>query len=206
VQPLPFDTVAAKRSLDDLGWQPGADGLRRRNGRRLEFDLLVPASSAPRRRIAVIVQDQLKRVGISMQITELDFNAFISRSQAGRFDAAFLSWVSDSPSPRSIRQIWSTTGIGGSNYQRYSSPEFDRLTDQAVAAQDPTRAAALWHQAISVINSDAPGIWIYSPRPVLVAHRRFENTALRPDLWTALLWQWRVNPDALIERDLVVVP
>jgi len=44
------------------------------------------------------------------------------------------------------------------------------------------------------------------PRPVLVAHRRFVNTALRPDLWTALLWQWRVNPEALTERDLVVVP
>jgi len=206
VTPLPHDTAAAKRSLDDLGWRVDADGVRSSNGRRLEFDLLVPASSAPRRRIAVVVQDQLKRVGISMQITELDFNAFIARSQAGRFDAAFLSWVSDSPSPRSIRQTWSTAGIGGSNYLRYSSPEFDRLIDQAVAETDRGRAATLWHQAIAVINADAPAIWIYVPRPVLVAHRRFVNTALRPDLWTALLWQWRVNPEALTERDLVVVP
>lgn len=205
VRPLPFDTAAARRSLDALGWRPGGDGVRTRNGRRLQFDLLVPASSALRRRGAVIVQDQLKRVGISMQITELDFNAFIDRSQAGRFDAAFLSLFND-PSPRSIRQTWSIAGIGGSNYQRYSNPEFDRLTDQAVAAPDREHGAALWHQAITVINADAPAIWVYVPHPVLVTHRRFVDTALRPDLWTALLWKWRVNPDSLIERDLVVVP
>jgi peptide/nickel transport system substrate-binding protein len=171
----------------------------------LAFDLLVPTTSAPRRRIAVVVQEQLKRLGISMQITELDFNTFINRSQTGRFDAAFLSWISD-PSPRSIRQTWSTSGIGGSNYGRYSNPEFDRLTDLAVAEPVRDRAAALWHQAITTINADAPAVWAYVPRPVLAAHRRLVDTALRPDLWTAELWKWRVNPDALIERDLVVVP
>jgi len=205
VRALPFDTAAAVRSLDALGWRPGAEGVRARSGQRLEFDLLVPTSSALRRRAAVVVQDQLKRVGVAVRITELDFNAFIERAQAGRFDAAFLSWSSD-PSPRSIRQVWTTAGIGGANYQRYSNPDFDRLTDQAVAAPDPKRAADLWHQAITVINADAPAIWVFVPRPVFAAHRRFEDTAVRPDLWTALLWQWRVNPDALIERDLVVVP
>jgi peptide/nickel transport system substrate-binding protein len=203
--PLPFDTAAANAALDSLGWRRGADDLRVRNGRRLEFDLLVPTSSGLRRRAAVIVQEHLKRVGISMQITEMDFNAMIDRAAAGRFDAAFLSWVSD-PSPRSIRQTWSTAGFAGSNYARYDNPTFDRLTDQAVGAQDRARAAALWHQAMSVINADAPAIWIYAPRPVLAAHRRFLDADIRPDLWTALLWKWRVNPDALIERDLVVVP
>lgn len=205
VRPLPFDTVAAKRSLDDLGWRPGADGVRVKDGRRLQFDLLVPTSSALRRRAAVIVQDQLKRLGIAMPITELDFNTFINRSQAGRFDAAFLSWASD-PSPRSIRQTWSSAGIGASNYQRYSNPAFNQFAARAVAAPDRASAAHLWHQAITTINADAPAIWIFVPRPVLAVHRRFTDTAVRPDLWTALLWQWRVNPDALIERDLVVVP
>ncbi len=205
VTPLPFDTAAARRSLDGLGWRLGADGVRAKNGRRLQFDLLVPTTSALRRRAAVIVQDQLKRAGIAVQLTELDFNTFISRSQAHHFDAAFLSWTSD-PSPRSILQTWTTAGIGGSNYQSYSNPEFDRLANQAVATAKRARAADLWHQAIRLINADAPAIWVYVPRPVLAAHRRLRDVAIRPDLWTALLWQWRVNPDSLIARDLVVVP
>lgn len=205
VKPLPFDTAAARRALDAQGWRPGGDGVRVRNGRRLQFELLVPSSSGLRRRAAVIVQDQLKRVGVALQITELDFNAFISRSQARHFDAAFLSWTSD-PSPRSMLQTWGSAGIGGSNYQSYSNPEFDRLTGQAVATPDRARAATLWHQAMAVVNGDAPAIWVYVPRPVLAAHRRLQDVAVRPDLWTALLWQWRVNPDSLIPRDLVAVP
>jgi peptide/nickel transport system substrate-binding protein len=205
VQPLPFDTAAARRALDALGWRPGADGVRVRNGRRLQFDLLVPSTSGIRRRAAVIIQDQLKRVGAAMQITELDLNTFISRSQAGRFDASFLSWTSD-PSPRAMLQTWTSAGIGASNYLRYGNPEFDRLAGQAAAAPDRARAVALWHQALRVINADAPAIWLYVPRPVFAVHRRFQDAAVRPDLWTALLWTWRVHPDSLIARDLVAVP
>jgi peptide/nickel transport system substrate-binding protein len=205
IKALPFDTAAARRTLDSLGWQPGTDGLRARNGRKLQFDLLVPTSSALRRRAAVIVQDQLKKVGIAMGITELDLNAFIARTQSRRFDAAFLAWGSD-PSPRSITQIWGSRGIGASNSLSYSSPTFDRLTDQAFAERNRTRAGALWHQAMQTINADAPAIWIYVPRPVLAAHRRLQDVTVRPDLWTAQLWQWRVNPDSLIPRDLVAVP
>lgn len=205
VQPLPFDTAAARRSLDSLGWKPGADGMRARQGTPLRFELLVPTTSGLRRRAAVVIQDQLKRLGVAMQITELDLNAFINRTQSRRFDAAFLSWGSD-PTPRAIQQIWTAAGIGGSNYQSYGNPEFDRLVDQAIGTTDPARATALWHQAIAVINADAPSIWVYVPLPVLATHRRLQNTAIRPDLWTALLWQWRVNPDSLIPRDLVAVP
>lgn len=82
----------------------------------------------------------------------------------------------------------------------------DRLMDQAVAESNRTRAGQLWHQALQTINADAPAIWIYVPRPVFAAHRRLQDAAARPDLWTAHLWQWRVNPGSLTARDLVAVP
>jgi peptide/nickel transport system substrate-binding protein len=205
IQPLAFDTATARRTLDSLGWHLGSDGVRVQDGRKLQFELLVPTTSGLRRRAAVILQDQLKRVGIAIAITELDLNAFIDRNQARRFDAAFLAWGSD-PSPRSIAQVWTTTGIGASNTLSYSNPTVDRLINQAVAEPSRTRAGQLWHQAMRTINADAPAIWVYIPQPVFAAHRRLQNPTVRPDLWTAYLWQWRVNPDSLIPRDLVAVP
>ncbi len=207
IQPPPFDTAAAHRALDGRGWRPAADGIRVKAGRRLAFDLLVPSTSTIRQRAAVIVQDQLKRLGVAMQIIQLDFNTFISRSQAGRFDASFLSWVQD-PTPRSIQQSWTSKGIGtgGSNYQGYGNPVVDRLVQQAVDESDRARALRLWREAIATVDADAPAIWLYAPRPVLVAHRRFQDVVIRPDQWTTLLWKWRVNPDSLIARDLVVAP
>ena len=179
----------------------GSDGVRVKNGRRLEFDLLVPATSTVRKRAAVIVQDQLKRAGIAMHLTELDFNTFIDRANAGRFDAAFLSWAVD-PSPRTMAQGWTAGAI--SNYQHYADPAFDRLLTQAINQPNRARALALWRQAVGVINADAPAIWLFAARPLLVTQDRLEHVTIRPDQWTSLLWTWQINPDSLLPRDRIV--
>jgi peptide/nickel transport system substrate-binding protein len=198
---LPFDSAAARRALDQLGWRMGQDGVRVKNGRRLEFDLLVPATSTVRKRTAVVVQDQLKRAGIDMHITELDLNTFLDRAAAGRFDAAFLSWTQD-PTPSTLRQDW--TGSGVSNYQHYEDPAFDRLVAKAIDEPIRARAIAVWRQAIRVIDDDAPAIWLFGARPFLIAQDRLEHITLRPDQWAALLWTWRINPDSLLPRDRTI--
>jgi peptide/nickel transport system substrate-binding protein len=198
---LPFDSAEARRALDQMGWHLGQNGVRARAGRRLEFDLLVPATSALRKRAAVIVQDQLRRVGIAMQISDLDLNTFIDRLSKGRFDAAFLSWVQD-PSPRTMVQAW---GVGQpTNLVHYDNPTFDRLTTEAGNEPDRNRARGLWTQALHVIDDDAPAVWLYAGRPMLVVQDRIEHITIRPDQWTSLLWTWRINPDSLLPRDRIV--
>lgn len=203
---LPFDPAQAAQILERLGWRDrDRDGVRERDGRRLAFELLVPTTSQLRRRAAVIVQEQLRRVGVAMSINELDWSTFLSRAAAGRFDAIFGAWALD-PSPRQLRQYWGSSGIDGFNYQRYRNPEFDRLVDSAAATADPARALEVWHRAIAVINQDAPAIWIYTPHPVAAVHRRFENVSIRSDQWAANLWTWRVRPENLLPRDRIAAP
>ncbi|GBD31429.1 Oligopeptide-binding protein AppA [bacterium HR33] len=202
---LPFDSARARRTLEQLGWiDRDGDGVRERGGLKLAFELLVPTTSQLRRRAAVIVQEQLRRVGAAMSINELDWSTFLSRAAAGQFDAIFGAWALD-PSPRQLRQYWGSPGIGGFNYQKYRSPEFDRLVERASATGDRAQALELWHRAIGVITQDAPAIWIYAPRPVAAVHRRFENVTIRSDQWAATLWTWRVSPDNLLPRDRIAV-
>jgi peptide/nickel transport system substrate-binding protein len=203
-QALPFDTAAARRLLHARGWTArDRDGVLTRGSTRLEFELLVPVISQPRRRAAVIIQEQLRRLGIGMSITEVDLNLFVSRGPEGRFDALFGAWSQD-PSPRSIEQSWGTAGLGGFNYQGYSSPVFDRLVREAIGAPDLVTARQRWHRAIAHINDDAPAIWVYSIRPLAGVHRRFRNAVIRPDQLTALLWTWSVHPDSTLPRDRVM--
>lgn len=206
IQALPFDTAEARRLLAARGWTGrDRDGVLMRGQNRLDFELIVPVISQPRRRAAVIIQEQLRRVGIGMSIVEVDFNLFVSRGSEGRFDAVFGSWSQD-PSPRSLEQNWGSAGIGGFNYGAYSSPAFDRLVQAAINAADLGAARQRWHEAIAQINQDAPAIWIYSVRPLAGVHRRFQNAVIRPDQLTALLWTWHVNPDSTLPRDRVMAP
>lgn len=202
----PYDTTRTNQALAALGWvDRDADGTRRKDGRRLEFELLVPIQSASRRRAAVILQDQLKQVGARVDIRELEFTVMVERTEKGNYDAALIGW-NDDPTPSAVRQTFTTGAIGGMNYRAYSNPEFDRLVEQAVAERDPAAAPARWHEAYRVINEDAPAIWLFTPVQVTGIHRRFENVTIRPDQWAATLWTWRVAPGQAIPRDFAGPP
>lgn len=196
-----FDSAAARRELARLGWRDrDGDGVLDRDGRRFAFEIAVPNTSPPRIRSAQIIQDQLRRVGIEVRIAELDIETMVDRAAEGRFDMTFGSYGGD-PSPATIAEVWTSDAIGGFNWGRYVNPTVDRLAREAQVARDPDTAVARWHRAVSLINQDAPALFLYVPTMVAGLHRRLEGVALRPDVWASTLWTWRIPPDSYLERD-----
>ena len=190
---LPWDTAAARRLLDSLGWRDtNGDGIRERAGRPLAFDLAYPSSSPPRQRTGVILQEQYRRLGIDVRLAPLEFNVWLDRARAGRFDAILGGWQVDL-SPSGIGGLWGTDAIGGLNYDGYSSPQFDSLVAQASVTANHDSALALWHEALDVINNDAPAVWLFSPKAIAGVSNRLQDVTLRPDEWWATLWTWRAG-------------
>jgi peptide/nickel transport system substrate-binding protein len=190
---VPFDSGAAARQLDSLGWRDAdGDGIRERGGRHLAFDLLIPSSSGIRQRTGVILQEQYRRAGVEVRLVPLEFNVWMDRARAGRFDAMLGAWQVDL-SPAGLRELWGSQGIGSSNYGAYASAPFDSLVARATVTADPTASRGLWHEAIQVINDDAPAVWLFSPKTLAGVDRRLENVTLRPDEWWATLWTWRAG-------------
>ena len=110
---LPHDPDEARRVLAAAGWADSdGDGVVDRNGTPLEFDLILPSSSSLRQRAAVILQEQLRQVGIQVGLSELEFLTWSSQSSDGRFDATFGIW-GQNPTPRSIEGTWTTLDHGG---------------------------------------------------------------------------------------------
>ena len=204
IRQLPYDTAQAARILNARGWRDhDGDGIRDRDGQPLAFRILVPSTSVLRRQYAQLLQEQYRVLGVHVEIDALDPGALQQRISSGRFDSAILSRSND-PSPSSgITQTWTRAGIGGSNYTRYSSPEFDRLVDRAIAAASRDQAKQLWRAAMETINADAPALFLYSLDNVAGIHGRVDNAQIRPDSWAALLRTWRIPPDRRIDRDRV---
>ncbi len=200
---LPFDTVGARRLLRSTGWSDSnGDGVLDRGGQALRFGLSVPSSSQTRVQSSLIMKDQLARVGIDVEIVRLEWPAFSDQVFSnGRFDAQFSS-VTQDPSPVSLED-WTSAGIGGLNYGRYTNGDVERLVREAQQTADRAAARAKWRNAINLMNADAPAVWMYLPRTAAAVHARFDDVTLRPDAWWATLWTWRVAPSELIDRDLV---
>lgn len=196
---VPFDAARARAQLADLGWRDsGGDGILDRNGAPLEFNIVFPTSSAVRRRQAEIIQEQLRRVGVSLTLTGLDFGAFVERGRAHRFDAYFGSYGGDF-SPSMIAEVW-TTGADN-NHGSYSNPEFDRMVQEALDAPDIASARTRWVEAVNLLNGDVAAIWTAASAPNAGVHARFENVSVRSDNFVATLWQWYVPASRLIHRD-----
>lgn len=204
LKPPPFDRARAAALLDSAGWVAGADGMRAKNGRPLAFRLQVPSSSAPRVRYAVLIQEQLKAVGVRADIDQMDFNATQAASESGRFDAQLLGWGSD-PSPGDLRQAWTTAAFppAGTNVMRYNNPTFDAIADSMVATTDVARLAQLRRRAYQIIIDDAPAIWLYDILTIGGAHERLQPAPMRADTWWANLADWWIPANARIERDRI---
>jgi len=201
---IPYDTVKARALLDSAGWVVGTDGVRSKNGRRLEFDLSVPASSAYRNQYAVLLQEAFRRIGVSMKIDKMDFASWVAKEQARGFDAEITSYSTD-PSVSGFKQTWSSAGAvkGGSNSASYSNPMVDALLDSATATFDPARTKAYARHAFEVIMDDAAGIWLYQPPTYMGLHKRIHTAPMRADAFWADMADWWIPAGERSPRDRI---
>jgi peptide/nickel transport system substrate-binding protein len=201
--PVPHLADNAIGTLTSLGWaDSNGDGVLDKDGIAFEFDLLVPSSSSARVRSAEIIQEQLRGYGIRMNIVEMEFTATFAQAKTGRFDAVFGALQHD-PSPSSVTDSWTTAGFDGYNYGHYNNPNVVRLVDQAQTTPDIAEAKTLWERAFQTVIDDTPAIWVYVPEFAVALHTRLEGVSIRPDQWSATMWQWRVDPRNLLTRDVI---
>ncbi len=201
----PYDTAAAAALLDSAGWRrPASGAVRQKNGRPLRFTLLVPSSSLSRRRYAVLIQEQLRRIGAQVDIDELDPQTMNTRMVNGNFDAVLNLFGTD-PAVGGTEQAWATSGIGpmGQNHIHYSNPAVDALLDSASASFDPAKSNAYARRAFATIIADAPAIWLYDWTNVNAINRRITTATMRPDEWWANLADWSIPADKRIARDRI---
>jgi peptide/nickel transport system substrate-binding protein len=199
----PYDTVRADRMLDSLGWRRGPDGVRSRGGRPLSFTLTVPTSSQSRQQLALLIQDQLARVGVRVVVDPIEMRTFIARQQDHDFDAVLQVWHTD-PSIGGVRQTWITSGArGGVNYGSYENPAFDALADSAVSDLDAGRRREHFHRLYTIINNDVPAVWLYDALQIAVVNHRIHTSYFRPDAWWAHVADWYIPPGERIARDKI---
>jgi peptide/nickel transport system substrate-binding protein len=193
-----YDPAAAGKLLEARGYRRGPDGMLEKEGTPLVLRLNVPSTSAPRMTMATQIQEQLRRIGVKIELAPLDGPVWQQRRQRGEFDIDFSAAVLD-PSPRGIVQSWTCAGQTGSNMARFCDPEFDRLLERAMGARNAGESE--WRQAYQRLQADAPAAFLVSPSLVFAVHRRYRNVTLRPESLYGDLWRWSVDPARRIARD-----
>lgn len=177
--------------IEQLGLDTAAAALVLR-GRGVKFDILVPGTSPSRVQIAQALQEMWRRAGAEVTVTRVDFPVFQERLAAGRFDSYIGAYL-DEPTLRGLEEQWGTAGWDQVNYGRWSLPAFDSLLTRAAASSDTSVAGPLYRQALSLLNQDAPAIFLYNPVARSAISRRLDNVTINPYAWLATLPDWTVQ-------------
>lgn len=144
-EPIPYDPELANRLLDEAGWLAGKrGGLRERAGKPCRFTLLLGGDNA-----AVYVQDQLKRVGVRMDMSYCDVGEIWQRVKAGEFEAA-QTFFDGTDLEKGLR------GAG------YENAALFRLLAATRATFDPLKRDQLYRQLSETFQADIP-VTLFTP-------------------------------------------
>jgi peptide/nickel transport system substrate-binding protein len=163
---IKYDPEKAKSTLEAAGWKAGADGIREKDGKKLQikFSALVGVPAAQNE--ALQTQDQLKDLGIKIDIVQVPADKFGSTLSGHSFELMPFSWIGTPFAFANINQIFGTGS--DSNYAQLSMPEVDKLTVQIKTETDKAKRIELANQAARIIWENVHTIPLYQ-RPELVA-------------------------------------
>ena len=120
------------------------------------------------RRLGEMWQADLKQLGIDLNITEMPLATWweAQASPDTAPDTMMGAWTCDYADATS--QIWAMYYSGnfppaGSNYYFYKNERVDKLLEQARVEQDPAKRDALYQEAVEIIYTEAPEIWVMQP-------------------------------------------
>ncbi|CAM4107416.1 ABC transporter substrate-binding protein [Pseudoalteromonas byunsanensis] len=110
------------------------------------------------RKMAELIQSDLKGIGISAQIVEYEWNTFIERIGQHEHDSVLLGWAADTPDPDNFFSplLSCTATFSGKNPANWCNPEFDLLLTQALDTTDVELRKAFYHQAQKMIIEQLP--------------------------------------------------
>ncbi len=113
--------------------------------------------------ITEAVQYYLRKVGLDVEIVQLEWTAFKQAVSDGDADMFLLSWHADYPDAENfLFPVFHSANWGAAgNRAFYGNPEFDSLIERAQREPDPQRRIALYEKAEATIIDDAPWVFLW---------------------------------------------
>ena len=126
--------------------------------------LLIVSGDSIGRSIAVVLQSELKQIGIDMQIQALDSTTQFERQQKKQFQMAYLYGTEDNLDPNA-RMLFCCVSNGGasSQYSSWKDLKADALYQKSVTAINAARRAALLDQWQKIVMANGPFMWLINP-------------------------------------------
>ncbi len=201
--PPPARSLSRARELlarAGFTWRDGT--LQDGGGTRVEFTIVTNAANAARVQMATIIQDDLRQLGMDVQVVPLENRALLDRVlQTHDYEAALMALGSGDADPNGEMNVWLSSGPTHLWHLGQSAPatpwekEIDELMRRQLVTRDPQERKRLYDRVQALVAENLPLIPLVSPH-VLVGTREGLGNFRPAILDHYVLW----NPDELFWR------
>jgi peptide/nickel transport system substrate-binding protein len=192
--PWPYDPEAARRILAGRGFvDHDGDGVLDRNGRPLRFELSTNAGNRLRSDALVLIQDQLRRIGVDAVPRTLEIQALTDRNLSGDYDATLSGWSIDTTFD--FRPYFhSQEQKDGWNFVHYANPEVDRLLDATRSVHAIADARPMFFRIQRILHAEQPYTFLWEQRRLAAIRADVRGVEITPLASLVSLPHWQRAP------------
>ena len=157
LEPYSYDSEKAGHILDEAGWVMGSDGIRAKDGKKLELDLLYNSDSVTEKTISEYLQSEYQKLGISMNIHGEEEQSYRDNMKAGNFDMVFnICWGMPYDPQSSLAAMRAPVyGDFAAQQGLEDKDQIDRAITDILTSTDETRRQELYSFVLTRLHEDA---------------------------------------------------
>jgi peptide/nickel transport system substrate-binding protein len=191
----PHDLAKARQLLAASGLSDrNADGmLEDGSGAPARFSILLQQGHTTRERTVALLQEQLRRLGLAVDVVGLDLGGIGKRWQSGDYDSIFHGFQASSTDPTMNLDYWLSSGNSHvwNPGQKTPATDWERRIDDLMRQQTATLDLAtrqrLFAEAQQVLLQELPALYFVAPKVTLALSARVANATPAPQI-PQILW------------------
>jgi peptide/nickel transport system substrate-binding protein len=167
LKPQPYSPDAALKTLQADGFRMENGALKDKDGNSVVFSIITNAGSKTRERMAVLIQDDLQKIGIHVNVVTLDFPSLIERmTQSFDYEAIILGLTNVDLDPNGEMNVWLSSSENHQWNPQQKVPEtsweaeIDRLMRAQAASTDPNRRKEAFDRVQEIVVEQEPFIFL----------------------------------------------
>ena len=169
-----YNPKKAKKLLDEAGYF--------HKGKNPRFKIVYKTSNSSfGRQLGLIIKDNLKKVGIEVEIKSYEFATFYSDIIKGNFQIYSLRWIGVSD-PDIFYNLFHSQNLPpkGANRVGYNNPIIDDLIEKARTIYNREERKKLYSQIQKILAEDVPYISLFYGDNIAVTNRKVHGVKLYP--------------------------
>jgi peptide/nickel transport system substrate-binding protein len=168
-------------------------GVLKKDGKPFEFTIIINQGNDLRKNAATIIQSDLKKVGIKVNIRVIEWAAFLKNFiNKKNFEACLLGWgIGQDPSQI---DIWNSKKISETelNFVTYQNEEVDRLMDLGASTYDENERKKYYDKFQEIIAEDQPYTFLFVADSLPIISSRFQGIDPAPQGISYNFTKWYV--------------